>query len=842
VTIQTGGVALNMVTRRGGNKVSMGGRFYLTDGMFQANNLTAALKAEGLRGTNKINYIKDYGFNLGGPVWKDHVWLWGSYGVTDINAYTITGVPQRPLLTQYNFKLNVQPVGSNRLEVFLVSSNKSFAGRSSSQSFPEGYQQSAPLHFGDPTIKVQDEQMFGADLLLSAKFAYSLAAFSMIPMSDLSNTGLAVTDDTASIQYDANQFITRRPTHDYELHAQYYNDKLFDVSHEIKLGVEYSTRNCSTDSNAPGNVWKHTNLIQPIYDPTGMGDPLTATELGGAPIYEMWSGSGYYASVHANQWTAFLQDTVTAGRFNFMLGLRYDRQTPSIRGTDYITAYAGPTWTNLQASGDNTILSAINAFMPGINVPNINPDYNWTMWSPRIGVTYDVFGTGKTILKLSGSVYGDFMGTGSTAYLFYPYGASGAWMQWYWQDTNGDGKMEPNELFSYYPSNYAYMPLIVNGAINPDYITYQHFVNWGGFTPGSTSGATPAPYTINPSAGTSHTWELLFSAEQELMKDVSVGLNATYRRYNHFSWDVPYYTNGYYGDYSIGGQSVLLSPAAYYADNTIPSTITYTSGGTTYNINLGTGAGHTFYFLQSPYQGTPYAYHTLNNNYEQFWGIDLVFNKRLSNNWMLDGSFSFMGQSVHYGSGSAYSNGDPTNLWALQDQLYAPAMGGASGKINQYIFSPWMLKLEGLYQLPYGFDVSFTFNARAGHVIPHYMNIVDYTYESTNPEDYGVVNAINTTGAFLDVFGKTKLPTFYQLNLRLEKMIKLFDTGRIYLMADAFNVTNAAIVNRRYDMNEGTYYIFANPAQNYFQPYAHNYQLNEILNPLILRFGVRFQF
>ena len=52
-------------------------------------------------------------------------------------------------------------------------------------------------------------------------------------------------------------------------------------------------------------------------------------------------------------------------------------------------------------------------------------------------------------------------------------------------------------------------------------------------------------------------------------------------------------------------------------------------------------------------------------------------------------------------------------------------MGGASGKIGQYIFSHWMFKLEGLYQLPLDFNISFTFNARAGHIIPHYMTIAD---------------------------------------------------------------------------------------------------------------------
>ena len=52
VTVMTGGIALNMVTRRGGNKMSLAGRFYLTDNFFQSNNLTDALKAKGVNGVN----------------------------------------------------------------------------------------------------------------------------------------------------------------------------------------------------------------------------------------------------------------------------------------------------------------------------------------------------------------------------------------------------------------------------------------------------------------------------------------------------------------------------------------------------------------------------------------------------------------------------------------------------------------------------------------------------------------------------------------------------------------------------------------------------------------------
>jgi len=819
VTIQTGAVALNMVTKRGGNKVTFGGRFYLTDQALQANNLTAALEAQGATAINKIIQIKDYGFNLGGPVVKDKVWLWMSYGVQDINALTMIGTPQKPLLTDYTFKLNLQPIPSNRFEAMYTAGAKKFLGRSSSQSFPEGYNQDSPFHWGSPIVKLQDEQMVGNDLLLSLKFGYMNSAFQLIPGSDPNSVNLVHYDQTADIAYDNWAYITTRPMYDYDFHAQYYNDKLFGVSHEIKFGVEYSTRRVTTDSFAPGNLEWIYDMNSPQIDPEGTGNPVL-----NPAITQWYLSSAYNLDWSVKQLTAFLQDTVTAGRFNFLLGVRYDRQTPSINSSVYSAGLSSSSGNSVWSNNfDPDVQDALYAFMPGTTVPNISPNYHWNVWSPRLGITYDLFGTGKTILKLSGSMYGDFMGTGSAAYLFNPYGAAGCWMYFWWNDLNGDGKVNANEVFGNDPATYAPIPLIVNGAVNPDFINNTYASQWGGFTPYS-SAALPSPYTVDPNATSSRTYELLFTADHELLPDFNLALDATYRKYNHFTWDDAYYANGPFGDYSIDGTNVALGPDAGLPDGTIPSSITDINGNT---VNLGAGPGHTIYQMDSQYTGTPYAYHTLNTNYETYWGIDLTFNKRLSNKWMLDGSVTYQDQKYHYGNG--YTNA--SNLWALNDQIYAPYIGGASGKLSQYIFSHWMFKLEGLYQLPMGFNVSFTFNARAGHIIPHYMTVVDYTWANS------IYHSVTT---YLDVFGNQTLPTFYQLNLRLEKMIRLGETGRIYLMADAFNVTNAAIINRRYDRNEGTYRIYADHTT--FTPYAHNYTVNEILNPLICRLGVRFQF
>ncbi len=819
VTIQTGAIGLNMVTRRGGNKVTFGGRFYITDNYFQANNLTDSLKALGVTAVNQINLIKDYGFNLGGPIVKDMVWMWMSYGIQDINSTTIIGTPQKPTLTDYNFKLNLQLIPSNRFEALLTVGNKTFLGRSSSQSFPEGYNQSAPYHWGDPIIKLQDEQMIGNDLLIAAKWSYIYAGFELIPGSDPNSVNLVHYDQSADVAYDNWAYITTRPMYDYDLHAQYYNDQMFGVSQEIKLGVEYSTRRVTTDSFAPGNLEKIYDMNAPQVDPTGQGNPVLDPT-----ITQWYLSSAYNLDYSVKQLDAFFQDTITTGRFNILLGLRYDHQAPSINSSLYDTVNTNPVWSQYFSPD---VASALKAFMPGMTVPNITPNYAWDVWSPRVGITYDIFGTGKTILKLSGAAYGDFMGTGSTAYLFNPQGASGCWMYFWWKDVNGDGKVQANEIFGNDPTTYAPIPLITNGAVNPAFINATEFNQWGGFTPGnSTPGASA--YTVDPNATSSRTYELMFTIDHEIINNFSVGLSASWRRYNHFSWDDAYYANGPYGDYSINGQNVALGPNASLPAGTLPDSITYTKNGQTYTVNMGAGPGKEYFLLDPAYTGTPYAYHTLNSNYETWYGIDLTFNKRLSDHWMLDGSVSFQNQTYHYGNG--YTNS--TNLWALQDQLYAPALGGSSGKINAYIYSPWMVKLEGLYQLPMGFDISFTFNARAGHVIPHYMTVVDYAW--TNATSRSVTS-------YLDIFGNTTLPTFYQLNMRIEKMIKLGDTGKIYLMADAFNVTNSSVINRRYDMNEGTYYVYASGSTK-FVPYSHNYTVNEILNPFIMRLGVRFQF
>jgi hypothetical protein len=193
---------------------------------------------------------------------------------------------------------------------------------------------------------------------------------------------------------------------------------------------------------------------------------------------------------------------------------------------------------------------------------------------------------------------------------------------------------------------------------------------------------------------------------------------------------------------------------------------------------------------------------------------------------MLNGSFTYQINNQHYGS-AGYM--DPTDIWALDGNIYAPEMGGGSGKIGTPHSQNWMAKVSGLYQLPLDFNISFTASARQGNPVLHLLNITDYNAPNARDQEIEV---------YLDTPDTYRLPNFFDLNLRLEKAIQIGDAGRVYLMADLFNVFNSATMLRRYEKQHGRYYT----DDASFAANATDFLANEILNPRVVRFGVRFQF
>jgi uncharacterized membrane-anchored protein len=87
---------------------------------------------------------------------------------------------------------------------------------------------------------------------------------------------------------------------------------------------------------------------------------------------------------------------------------------------------------------------------------------------------------------------------------------------------------------------------------------------------------------------------------------------------------------------------------------------------------------------------------------------------------------------------------------------------------------------------------------------------------------------------------------FWNVTMRVEKKINI-GQGRLYLMADCFNIFNSAIENRSYEKYFGDVYTdngtqWVGPPGDISWTNVNSGYINEILNPRIWRFGARFEF
>ena len=872
VTTQTGGVAINMITHRGGNRVTLGGRFYMVDSKFQAKNedFVEAVQTDpnhelyepAFLGLNLIRNNKDYGFNLGGPIVQDKAWLWGSFGAQDIKTTTVYQRPDDTLLVNYAAKLNVQIIPENRFEAFMHVGGKNKWGRSSSASLPGGYYQGGRYHFGSPIFKFQDEHMFGDNLFISLKYGFSDAGFNLTPMDDLDFEHTPFYDRTNRIFESKTgvvgewRYYVERPVNQYNFLLQYFNDNLLGASHDIKVGVEYADRNQYSESVYAGNMRVFWNYNTATMDHVGPADGVRDVPANDH-FYRVEYWRGAYTDQGVSALAAYFSDTITFGRFNLILGARYDIQKPGINPASRLAVTDNAAWDIF----DPAAKTALDAMLPAANIPEVTAtdidgaDYSWSVFSPRLGLTWDASGDGKTIVKLSFASYGDFMGTGEAS-RWRP-GGSGGWLDfWWWDDTGGrtaDGVVQLDELYWNSVSDGTYTPVRLfpaNTYVEPSaaQLTDAFDTFYGGYD-FSDPGSLTAPYqSIDANAGSNRTMEAMLTLEREIFTDFAVAVSATYRKYDNYRRSVRYYVD------SATGTAYGYRSQDQYEDHTLPVSdissdvdawkIAADVPGFAWDGDLGEAPDHPYQGYKSTYTdgsfdfnpayGTNYSTvrrYPDNDFYRDYYGFDLIFTKRLSNKWMLNANFTWQHQAVHYGTQGYFSN---SNLWAIDGKSYAASMGGASGKINQYVYSRWLVKASGLYQLPYDFNVSFTFMAREGWIIRERLYF--YDYNTVNTRDRG-------EWLYLHPFGEDRLNTFWRFDVRLEKMIKCGDTGRIFIMADLFNVFNSKLVNRMYWKDWGEYYYYgAGDARNYFFGYDEAYTLNEVLNPRVLRLGVRFQF
>ena len=849
------GVVINMVTRRGGNKVSLGGRFYWTNAKFQSTISDAKLADLNLTGYNRANDIKDFGFNAGGPVVKDKVWWWLAYGIQQVKTYNTVNTADDTYLNNYGGKLNFQLIPSNRAEILYQLNDKVKFGRSSSEYFQPGWRQGSKGYFGAPILKIQDEQTIGKNLFVSLRGGTSNGGFGMTPENDLNAEKIAYYDYAGGFWHNSYWWFYSDRPHPYAVfQTQYFNDNLFGMAHEMKVGFEINNNSRTYQGCYFGNgnidVYHDYNTRTIDWNLDGTRDVVQNLPGGFdlARITVRRFDTGYNDGT--KRLAAYFSDTISYKRFNFNVGLRFDHAKDYVSENTYRSLWLPgqaptyPLYSNYAALtqdffGGTETVDAISALLPDTITPYVLPPKLYWFFSPRLGITYDLFGNGKTVLKAAYTLYpGHGLGTGYNT----PFGQYGT-LRFWWADGYGFGSTPGNPTSA--PDGVATFDELYWAAFDSHRTPYHAFNTSGTFVGNVDreygymySGCTLGETTLSPSHSlvdlanwkTDLTHEVNLSVEHEVFQDFGISLSFNWKRMGRFSWSPDYYPAGY--DPENPTADHLRSKDDYVIAGQVPATLT---NGLGQSFDPGEAANKNWYVLTDAPEGlyTDYTKTVMMDpkRHNTYWGIDFTFTKRLSKKWMLDGSVTYQDQRSYFGD---YGYLDPTNLWASEGQIYAFDMGGGSGKITRPFFTRWMFKLMGLYQLPLDINVSGTISGHQGTYYQTYFDLEDDTLP--NPDSY--YNSMATT-KYND---RTHLGDVWVINMKVEKMFKLGSAGKMYLSADVFNTTNSLTILRKRDIGYGTFYFESGTLVDYAEPSSTSGFNNEVLNPLLVRLGMRFQF
>ena len=633
-----------------------------------------------------------------------------------------------------------------------------------------------------------------------------------------------------SAAYNASWDYSRivRANKNVQLSATLYKDELFGLAHEIKAGLEFSKKKATSVSGFPQNYEVFRNFTDPLID---LGEGLVVPPAG----YQLFvlNRENRRADL-ADQASGYLQDTITKGRFTLQLGLRYDRQRPSTGPLGLATTVS--SWTNIFSSDSidqpEHVFPSPQCQRRQREIPVehlVAPD------RPELGPQGrrpDRAQAGPVPIRRHPRR------RGQRAAASRPHREPGLLVERRGRRLGGRSHGDPLEVLRA-PPRHAERALralrlgtgasrrrrrprswAASRATPSSPGTYQGFdwanrsaINYDNLTTFFRSDIDPNAKNVKTSP---RTREIMLSLEKELRPDLAASAAATFRRYDNFDWEKPFYP----ADIFPSTPDLVIDNTAtwFTVAGTVPETITV--GDET--IDLGDAGGRPWYLPVATFPGdTPYRMVDKSTAYRTYLGLDLAVTKRLSHRWFLNASLTLQDQRVHWGDSFI----DPTNQWAVDGQPYGNLGSGSGGKVSVQMYSRWLAKLSGLYQLPWGFDVSATLHAREGWKIPNYI-----TLAYANAESWPGLYRSNTV--YLQGVTKDSLPVFNNLTFRIEKKISL-GTGRMVLMADVFNALNTAVVNRAYDAYLGTYYVDTEE----FSANPFNRLYNEILNPRVWRFG-----
>ncbi len=505
-----------------------------------------------------------------------------------------------------------------------------------------------------------------------------------------------------------NESVYVRPTDSIDLMTTYFMPGVLGGDHAFKAGFKYRNDIAHSETSYGGTAY-------------GRVTNGAAVE---AQLYRL--GLTEYGLRNRN---FYLQDTFSRKKMTLLLGLRYDYQTdyanpatvdasPFFGQTTFAGVYGGVTYTGAPFNQ-----------LPTISFPGAEAGVAFKNWSPRLGVTYDLLGNGRNVLKFNYARYVSQLGTGGisstyntvvTTYVRYP-----------WVDLNSDKVIQANEI--------VLRSVPLSSTSGYDY---------------NNPSKTSTTGKVDPGLSQDHSDEILVSFDKQLSNDFAVSASYIWRKYSNFTWSP---TDNW-------------SSANYTAVQWTPPASACPAGASCPAVT---------YYQPTSQPPVTYTYTNQPDYWRNYNGFELSARKRMSKSWMMNASYSYNNAPVHYGSAAAYQ--DPTNVMSsFNGGQYAPE-STSSGLGNVFVNQKWIFRMSGAYTLPlWQIGVAANYNARSGN--PYIRSVLS----PTRPFSAGQATV------YLDKRGDVRLPNFQNVDFRVDKPFTIAGRVKVSASMDIFNLFNGS--------------------------------------------------
>jgi hypothetical protein len=538
-------------------------------------------------------------------------------------------------------------------------------------------------------------------------------------------TGFQSRSKTATYQ-------TSRITHEIKSDGTLFLSNVLGGDHSLKFGVGYRKAPILTFSHYSGGGRAQLQCMSNNENLCGTGSRVSpgSGQAGLVPYRaELWRDQ-----LRNNDWwtwNGYIQDSFNKGKWRVNAGLRYDWQHSKYLGGCVPANVIRPDLLPAQCE---------EATQSGLN-PNtgetieIQPFANW---APRMSITYDLFGNGKTALKLTGSYYydtrytlaDDLGGLFTVTRLRWTNNSNGTCSSSScWTDANMDGFIQADELIG--------TPATSSSRFDR-----------------ATGVLTPSGSIVDPDTQLERTREIVAGIQHELIPNLALGVDYIFRRYDRGPQD-----------FTLGYQP---GASGYPLTNLYTGPLTWTDPDT--------GISAPYYVVRDGLS-RPSGLGDItvtSPEHQDYSGVDLTLNKRYSDRWQAAVALTVQTNPVYSNAGSD----NPTGNEFFEGLSQVPG---------------WIFKASGSYQFPWGIMASGNFNMNQGGVRSLSIDGPGEVYGGVDsdgeldPIEYDTLN-------FQDV-NEVRYDAAPILDLGLHKTFTIgSERFRLKVMADMFNVLNANTV------------------------------------------------